>query len=75
MEPGELELRKAFEQVATNNIKTISDYTTETRKLVRELQEIVKELKNLIAQRDNDINELRRQISVLQGKVYVGGTH
>ena len=74
MEAGELELRKVFEQVTTNNVRTIQDYSTDTRKLVRELQEDVKDLKNMVAERDKTLGELRKQVSILQGKVYAGGT-
>ena len=74
MEAGELELRKAFEEVTTNNVKIIIDYTTQTRELIREAQESIKELKNLIVIRDSDIAELRKQVSLIQSKLYSGGT-
>lgn len=74
MEEGELQLRQAFEETTTKNVRTISDYTTETRKLVRDLEQTVHELKNMIVQRDKEIGELRQQVSILQSKVYAGGT-
>ena len=74
MEPGELELRKAFEDVTRNNVKTVIDYTTETRKLIRETQETLVELKRMIAERDSQITQLRQQVSLIQGKLYNGGT-
>lgn len=74
MESGELQLRKAFEETTTRNVKTISEYTKETRKLVRDLEQSVQELKNMIVERDKQIGELRQQVSVLQGKIYAGGT-
>ena len=75
VEAGELQLRKAFEEVSTQNIKTISEYTTETRKLLRDIEEQVHELKNMIVQRDKEITQLRQQTSLLQAKLYAGGTH
>jgi predicted nucleic acid-binding Zn-ribbon protein len=74
VEAGDLQLAKAFEETTTKNVKTIQDYTTETRKLVRELEQHVHELKNLVAQRDKDISELRQQLSLVQAKLYAGGT-
>ena len=39
METGELEIKKAFEDVIRNNVKIISDYSTSTRELVRKLSD------------------------------------
>jgi len=74
MEAGEREMRKAFEAVTTQNVRTTIDYSKETRKLVRELGENVKELKGMVATRDGELAELRRQLGILQGKIYQGGT-
>jgi hypothetical protein len=75
MEPGELEHRKAFEETATKNIRTIGAYTNDTRVLVRDLSEQVKELKNMLATRDTEVIELRRQVSLVQAELYNRGTH
>lgn len=75
MEAGELEIKKAFEEVTTKNVRTIQDYTTETRNLVRVLEESVKQLKNMIAQRDVDLASIKQQLSLIQAKQYSGGTH
>lgn len=74
MEAGERQMRKAFEDVTTSNVRTNIDFSTETRRLVRELSEQVQELKNMVAARDGDLAELRRQLGVVQGKLYQGGT-
>ena len=70
----EKELFKTFEQVTTQNLRTIQDYTTETRKMTRETEKQVQELKNMIAERDKVVTELRTQISGLQAKLYQGGS-
>ena len=44
MEPGERELRKAFEEVTTNNVKSIVSYTTKTRDMARDLEKRVEKL-------------------------------
>jgi len=74
MEPGELEIRKAFEEVTTKNVKTMIDYSTQTRELVRVLGDEVKELKNMVAARDGDITQLRQQLALVQSKLYKGGS-
>lgn len=74
MEEGELQMRKAFEETTTKNVKMIRDYSTETRNLVRNLEQTVQELKNMIVQRDKETTELRQQVGLLQGKLYAGGT-
>lgn len=74
LEPGELQLRKAFEDTTTQNVKTIIDYSTQTRDLIREAEKSIKELKNMIVTRDSDIAELRQQVSILQSKIYLNGT-
>lgn len=74
VEAGDLELMAAFEETITRNVTTIQEYTKETRKLVRELENRVKQLKDLVVQKDTEVKELRQQVSLLQGKLYAGGT-
>jgi predicted RNase H-like nuclease (RuvC/YqgF family) len=74
MEAGERELKKAFEDVTTQNVRTIQDYTRETRKMVRALSDEVGQLKNMIVTRDEEIAQLRKQIALAQARIYVGGT-
>jgi predicted RNase H-like nuclease (RuvC/YqgF family) len=74
MEAGERELRKAFEDVTTGNVRTMIDYCTKTREMVQKSKEDVQELKRMLAQRDEDVVELRRQLGILQGKIYQYGT-
>ena len=74
MQAGEREIKKAFEDVTTQNVRTAIAYSTETRRLVRELGEAVQELKGMVATRDTELIELRRQIGIVQGKIYQGGT-
>lgn len=74
MEAGEFQLRQAFEQVTTKNVQTMIAYSTETRKLVREFEEKITHLTNLMLIQDNTIDELRKQLAIVQGKIYSGGT-
>ena len=74
MEAGEKELRKAFEDVTTNNVKTISDYTKETRKMLRDLEVKIDQVTNIVINQNTTIDNLRLQLSNVQAKVFSGGT-
>lgn len=74
MEPGEFEMRKVFEETTTKNVKTVIDYTTQTRDLMRELEKTVKELKNMLVMRDKETTQFKQQISIIQSKLYTNGT-
>ena len=71
MEPGELEHRKVFEEVTTQNVKTVIDYSTQTRDIVRDLETEVKRLTNMLVTREAEMSEFRRQISTIQAQLYV----
>ena len=74
MEAGELEMRKAFEEVTTRNVQAAINYSNETRKIVRQLEEKMIHFENLAQAKDKEIVGLRQQISVLQQKLYQGGS-
>ena len=67
-------MRKAFETVTTGNVKTMIDYCTQTRELVNKFGGEVKQLKGMVATREGEIIELKRQLGILQGKIYQNGT-
>lgn len=74
MEPGELELRKIFEETTTKNVKTGIDFTQETRNLFRELEAKVTLLEGTVRQQNDTINDFRISLSVVQTKLFSGGT-
>ena len=74
MEQGELEHRKAFEETATKNIRTIGAYTTDTRNLVRDQDKKIKDLEGLMLTQTKRIDNLQIQIANLQAIVYKNGT-
>lgn len=55
------------------NLMAIRDYSTDTRKEVRNLELSVKELKGLIVQQNQVIQQLRGDLSRIMSKVYSGG--
>ena len=71
---GEKELKKAFEEVTTRNVLAILEYSKETRKLVRDLEEKVLNLEQAVQERDKEVSRLKGQISILQQKLYQGGS-
>jgi len=74
MEAGEIELRQAFEEVTTNNVKATVAFTNETRKLVKELEDKVILLEGRLREQDSTIENLRLQLSSVQQKLYSGGS-
>lgn len=74
MESGEKELRKAFEEVTTNNVKAAVAYSTETRKLIRTLEQRQNRLEEERKQDKALIESLRKQLANVQTKIYSGGT-
>ena len=74
MEAGEKELRQAFEEVTTRNVRAAVQYSEETRKLVRQLEDKVTRLEGLIKNQDDAIEQLKIQLLGVQARVFSGGT-
>jgi predicted RNase H-like nuclease (RuvC/YqgF family) len=74
MEAGEKEMRQVFEDVTTNNVKTVVAYTKDTREILRKLEKKVEKLNELIRQYDKRFEEMKKQIVVLQTKLFAGGS-
>ena len=74
MEAGEKEIRKAFEDVTTNNVKATVTHSNETRRLLRVAEEKVVSLDGLVRQQQQDIAAIRQQLSTIQAIVFRGGT-
>lgn len=68
------ELRQAFEETTTNNVKAGIEYSKATRKLVREQEKKIISLQGIIRQYKEEQEMLKKQINNLQSKVYKGGT-
>ena len=74
MEAGDKEIRKAFEDVTTRNVKAAVDHCNTTRAMMRELEEKVAKLEGHIRTQDETISRLRAQLASVQTKVFSGGT-
>ncbi len=74
MESGEKELRKAFEDVTTSNVKAVLEYCKETRKLMDILENKVIILNSTIKSQNDIIDMLKTQLAGVQVKVFSGGT-
>lgn len=73
MEPGELELRKAFEETATRNVRAAVDHGNETRKLLREAEIRISQLETSLMQQKKLTEDFRQILSQLQAKLYLNG--
>ena len=67
-------LRKAFEETTTSNVRAAIDYTKKTRETVEKLKEKIKHLENTVLTYNAKVEELTRQLAIIQAKLYVGGT-
>ena len=74
-EEFDIHLAKAFEQVTTNNVKTIGDYSTATRDLVRIMEKKVLLMEGKLAQYEERMETLNRQLVTIQAKLYAGGSN
>lgn len=74
MESGEKEMRLAFEEVTTNNVRAILEHGNTTRKLTKELMEKIEQQNAVIGSLNKRIDMQQAQISFLQAKVFSGGT-
>ncbi len=70
----EKELREAFEQVTTTNVKAILEHANKTRTMLREAEKRIDLLQVIINGQNKKIDQLRIQLSAVQAKVYKGGT-
>lgn len=74
MEAGELEVKKAFEEVTTRNVRAAIDYSNETRRIVRELEKKIKLFERTLIEKDKIIADVKKQLSHLQQQFYNRGT-
>jgi len=74
MDPGEKELREIFEKTTINNINAIISYNDQTQSMVKDLQKKVQDLDGVIRQYDSLIDSIRTQLTILQTKVFQGGS-
>ena len=74
MESGERELRKAFEDVNTRNVKAAIEYSKETRKMIRIMEGKIVILEGMIKGQNAAIEGFKIQLACVQTKLFSGGT-
>ena len=74
MDSGEKEIRKAFEDVTTNNVKACIAHSNETRRLTLELKEKIIKFDENLSFLDEKIVKINNLITKLQIKSYNGKT-
>jgi len=73
-ESGEREMKKAFEEVTTRNVKTMIAYSKDTREIVRSLEAKVALLEEYNRNQTIMIEALKKQLASIQTKLFSGGT-
>jgi len=71
---GELELKKAFEETTTRNVKMILDHSNETRRLVLILEQKILTIEQSIQIQNEKLEFIKKLLADLQGIIYKGGT-
>ena len=74
VQAGEIETKKALEHVTRRNVESAIKFGNDTRKMVLELRDMFDALQNNVMVIKNEVNELRMQLSLLQGQFYKKGT-
>ena len=74
MGAGDREVVEAFEEVITRNVRSVVNYSDETRKIVRELERHIDILHNQVVGYQERLEQMQSQVAALQAKVYAGGT-
>ena len=65
---------KAHEETTTRNVRTAVEHGNESRRLVRELETKVEKLEKQIMLQEQKFNEMKKQLSAIQQKVFAGGS-
>lgn len=73
-ESGEKELKKAFEEVTTRNVKTVIEYSQETRKGLRSVELKVEKLESELFALRSVMEQFKIQLASVQTKLFSGGT-
>lgn len=74
IKPGELQIKKAMEEVTTRNVSAAIQHSNETRRLFRALEIKINTNEQIIRSQNEKINNLQKQVSALQARLYIGGT-
>ena len=73
-EAGDREAIRASEEAIKRNVQMILDYTNETRKMLLELRMLFDNLQGHVINQRTELQELRRQLALVQQKIYASGT-
>ena len=74
MEAGELEVKKALEDVQVRNIKAVIEYTKASRELILEQGRQIDALRSQVQAQASLLNQFRVQLAGVQTKLFSGGT-
>ena len=74
LEAGELEVKKALEEVQVRNINAIVDFVQKSREMILEQNKKIDSLNAQVQAQASLLNEFRVQLAYLQTKVFSGGS-
>lgn len=74
MSAGDKEIILASEEVQRRNITAMLEHGNTTREITRDLEKEIEQMKAQIRLQDQKIEELKKQLSNVQMKLYSGGT-
>ncbi len=74
MAAGDREVLKALEEVTTRNVTAVVAHANETREITLGVEKRINKLEEIILQQNEIIEAFRLQLSLIQGKLYSGGT-
>jgi hypothetical protein len=74
MDAGEKQLREIFEKTTIRNINAVIAYNELTQELVKKLEKQVEDLDGIIRQYDTKFETMQKQLSIVQTRVYSGGS-
>jgi hypothetical protein len=74
LKSGEKELRKIYEDTITRNVKTISEFSKGTRRIIHNLEKRVELLEETIREQNSIMDGFKLQLSNVQLKLFSGGT-
>lgn len=74
LEAGELEVKKALEEVQVRNIQTIVSFVEASRQLILAQQLKIDSMNSQIIAQQDLLNQFRIQLASVQTKVFSGGS-
>lgn len=73
-EAGEKEVGLAFEEATRKNVQAVIEHGNKTREMVQEFETKISTLQNMVVGFREELDNIKKQLALLLGKVYSKGT-